>query len=612
MGNTTSLMASAPPHSIHAPVGNGALLAPIAPQPGLASTFQGAGPQRALIEAKAKPLPRTQPSASARGNKPHNVSKRRVPPAMNPAIDATAAPPSRDDVRAEWIGGNVSINRNYSASRVLRILGSSRRPFASLAEVADDLHFAAHGKGLPSRQKKMADIAGQWVDVATSLHPRIMLSRNLAGGMASLADMLDGKPFTAEQTNAALLALDLRAIGRPSYQRVEASADLAPLREPASVPEPPDMRQGALPTETRPIIDEHWLREHVATPTESLPAPNAEGLIHHGGKTWIKGDGGYYQVHRSARNGWSVYTRGGLHDVPVQFEPATAQWRAYPKLSLNGGGGATSKQMRAAPPESGGTASGRRASNEPASDGAASGRTASNRLAPPPSELMPKDSMDGFRIVTSSFPLLAARPQLAGRIRRAFRNLGKLSLLRSNRPDRRHMTDYSIFEARNSIVEELESSGRTSSLESRQESAARITTNYYEAHRGSEAYCQENSEILFQYLLDEGVSRKRLSMITFTDSDSGHVAVLYTKHMSAFKGMISEDKQAFLSEADFANTVFEQRATTLLLNPWGRAKLLGFEHAETPQDVVNTIDMATGEAGILSRFGYRVRATLPK
>ncbi|WP_233326905.1 hypothetical protein [Pandoraea sputorum] len=149
--------------------------------------------------------------------------------------------------------------------------------------------------------------------------------------------------------------------------------------------------------------------------------------------------------------------------------------------------------------------------------------------------------------------------------------------------------------------------------------AGAATARYYYSHPFAEAFCQENAEILFHYLLQDGVRTDQLRMITVQPKNrSPHVMVLYSEshrfidRLDASTPRLRERlRPDGLSSEQFAWAAYMTRDTTLLLDPWSRNKAISFAWAKEPQDVVGILDRAFADIGHRNGHPYTVSVTRP-
>lgn len=297
------------------------------------------------------------------------------------------------------------------------------------------------------------------------------------------------------------------------------------------------------------------------------------------GQHYIAGENGYYRVtHGQGDDIWLVDApRGSRAPVPVTFDPATRRWRASAPLRLCGGGCGQSKL-----------------------------RSKSDSIT------------DRWPDISSAISHLR-NEDTQNAIRAAFGNLGNLRLLRGNREDLRPERDYSIVGHRAALQKETRGINRNAPLLQQQQQVAAATAMYYSYNPLAEAFCQENAEILFHLLLEGGIPKEHLRMISVHPQNRpSHVMVLYTEseafirmlHLATPPAQI-RGRQDGIGDRLFSRAIFLSRDSTVLLDPWGKTKAIGFADAATDQDVERTLDTLLTNIGRRDQRRFAVSITRP-
>lgn len=318
-----------------------------------------------------------------------------------------------------------------------------------------------------------------------------------------------------------------------------------------------------------------------ALPSVRLPADPRARLMVANGHYYIRGELGYYRATR-ARDGhhWLVDApqKGETRaQVPVTYNKTTAEWQAYAPLRLCGGGGC-----------------------------------APSREASPDSIAMKYQQIaDAVRHIPEE-PVRTA-------IERAFHDVSRMALVRSNREDLRQMRDNSIVGHRAALTPTMKRINQKASLFIQQREAALSTTTHYYWNREAEAFCQENAEVLFHYLLDNGVPGDRIRMITVQPRNRApHVMVLYTESPVFIDLLELATPQPpvagyidGIDDVSFAGWVSMTRDSTLLLDPWSTVKATSFVDTTTEHELVDELNAALADTGHRPGNPYVVSITRP-
>ena len=325
------------------------------------------------------------------------------------------------------------------------------------------------------------------------------------------------------------------------------------------------------------MLDSRQANRPVSTET-------AQGIIVLRGDYFIRGEGGYYHMQRQkSGNQWLVDARkAGMPQVPVTYDAAAKKWRAHAPLRLCGGGGGCSKEV--APP-----------ANKPL-----------------------KRELDS--VLSVPFDLAGIRePEVREATLQAFIDLGKLRLLRTNRKDLRQLRDNSIVEIRERLANSMRHIDRKSPLLDQQRQAAKYTAQYYSEHPHSEAFCQENAEVLFHFMLTNGVPSRRIRMITLRPQNRpAHVMLLYTESPALISMLEMTTPQPPIewltdgvSHLDFARAILSSHRRSWLFDPWSRTKMVTFEGVRSEREISERLASTLEDAGFGRGEPYRISMTRP-
>ncbi|WP_449413864.1 hypothetical protein [Pandoraea soli] len=518
------------------------------------------------------------------------------------------------------------IKSHYTFREFLRAVATASAPFRHLGKTIGDAYSAVSGNEVDPPTIETAQRIGSVLDVATGLIPDVQLSR-LPGQFADLAaDVLDGKPPPSTKLTDFLQYGDPRAMG-PHMPIQHASAPAqpvlfrrAPVHEPASAhgidadaPVAPaaegdglDPLPYAPPEHSLEIVDapisnaesigiDHGSRiggEHEflqgyeqSLPIAHVPDGPRRQLMTINGRHFLGGESGYYHVTPGQHaHDWLIHApRGTRAQVPVTYDAQTGEWRAGAPLRLCGGGCGPS------------------------------------RASTPDSVAMSKnDVADAIRHI--------ADHDVRRAIQQAYSDLADLHLMRTNREDLRALRDNSIIEHRRILVPQLMRIDPHSTLFEQQREAALITAIHYDNYSeypipdlSSEAFCQENAEILFHYLLTRGVPSHHIRMITVQPQGRPqHVMVLYSESDQFIDLLdLSTPQPPVKGHVDgigsdrFTAAVFLTRDTTVLLDPWSRIKASSFRRANDVEELMGMLDISLADAGHRAGNPYTVSLTRP-
>jgi len=543
---------------------------------------------------------------------------------------SVAAPPS--DGQAEEYQSverrpltQTRIKSQYTAVEFLRAVASASAPFLHIGKAMGDAYAAVSGNEVGQEAIQRAQRVGGVVDAATGLIPKVQMIR-LPGRLADvLADDLEGKPLQPEKITDILQFGDPRALGSDVPLRHESApvqpvpAREAPMPEPAPAPEieadvpvepavdrvsaenafeaaarsgnaaaSPEVGAGG--ASFHPSLHVEGEREYLQGYEQSLspeqipPGPHRQLFIVNG-RHYLGGESGYYHVTPGLQaHHWLINApRGERAQVPVTFDPQTGAWRADAPLRLCGGGCGPSREST------------------------------------PDSVAMSKNDVEA---AIRHIPDRDVREA----IQQAYSDLAHLHLKRTNREDLRPMRDNSIVEHRRILVPQLMRLDPGSSLFELQREAAMVTTIHYDNYVENslldltpEAFCQENSEILFHYLLARGVLSHHIRMITIRPQGRPpHVMVLYTESdpfidvldLSTPQPPVSGHEDGIPGET-FIGALFLTRDSTVLLDPWSRIKATSFPWVNDVAEVQSMLDIALADTGHRSGSPFTVSLTRP-
>lgn len=488
----------------------------------------------------------------------------------------------------------TSIKTDYSANDVLNALASGGSPFANFAESISDAYVVSTGHDMPATTRKQLRNGMRALDYATGMIPGVQLLR-VPGDVAQLmSEELSGRSPAVHRVAAVLSNSDLR--GMDGIGGLHRQADASPRAAVATDTGPPP-HDFQVPTQWRPVLKPsparqagarsvmpiHGESEFLRGYAQSLPRTEPltrllPGLVLRGGRFFLRGTGGDYRVQRSkVGDYWYVDApRAGKPQVPVRFDPASGQWYAYAPLRLCGGG------------------------------------CAQSRMDTPRSVT---DSIRGYVLDLVGIADLRVRDA----IQEAFDTLGELRLLRSNRHDLRLFRDNSITDIREVLVEGLRDIDPTAPLSRQQRRAAELTAMYYLERPGLEAFCHENAEVLFHFMLARGVPKSRLRMVTLRPQNSpAHVMLLYSESPVLIKMLEMATPQPpveglvdGLTHLEFARAILSSRYRSRLFDPWSRIKMVTFEQARSEREVSDMLAPTLEDAGYRRGEPYRISVTRP-
>ncbi|VVE64247.1 hypothetical protein PCA31118_01541 [Pandoraea captiosa] len=511
-----------------------------------------------------------------------------------PALETSAA----SGVMIEPVR-HAALKSQYAPVDVLRALAAARTPFSSTGESISDAYTLVTGREVPATVRKTVKGWTAAIDMTTGFLPEVQLLRLPAEISDVAVERIDGKTPSTDQLIGLVQFASPRGVGAPATSRAARPRAGAPRNAPALIPSkretpwqiPKDERAGIvsapdnLSTHERSAsrfaikgeFDHLDGYEQRFTEAE-LPSDKASRLVVVGGNRYLRGEAGYYRATQGiSADHWLIDApRHARAQVPVTYDHATGQWQAHEPLRLCGGGCGSSRPLT---PDS---------------------------IA---------GSFEDIFSATRHLPDESAQEA----IQNAFADLSRLHLVRSNRPDLRTMRDNSIVDHRASLRTAMKGIDRRLPLIKQQCQAAEVTARYYYSHPFTEAFCQENAEILFFFLLQDGIDIDNLRMITVQPKNrSPHVMVLYSESTRLIDILDASTPhprvslhQDGISSAQFAWAAYMTRDTTLLLDPWSRSKAVSFARADTPQDAVDILDVAFTDIGHRIGSPYTVSITRP-
>ncbi|WP_150618806.1 hypothetical protein [Pandoraea horticolens] len=537
------------------------------------------------------------------------------------ALDAGARPavetpisPVPDDVIVRPVQHSSPIKSEYSFQEFLKAVSTASAPFHHLGESVGEAYEVLSGQTVGPDVRSGVRRGADALDVATGLLPQVRLTR-LPGDLAGIVgDELEGKTFNPEKLVGILQFADprtlesgphLHADSRVSMQsppvpRPAESAQMAPHSD-ASRAEPgsesvdaanaqdaPPPVSGlandpALASPLRIVGEQEHLQGYAQILTaDQLPAGRSSRVVLVDGHHYLKGEAGYYQAQQGiSADHWLVDAPKGSDkraQVPVTYDESTGEWQAHAPLRLCGGGCSSSKVD------------------------------------------FPSDS-----IVDSVEDVARAIHHIPDEVTReaipeAFITLGGLHLRRSNRADLQALRDNSIINHRAALRADMrERIDPNLPLIKQQCIASEITAMYYSWNTAAEAFCQENAEILFFNLRQNGLSRSQIRMITIKPKNRPpHVMVLYSDSKHFIKLMDRTTPQPpnvghpdGISHELFREAVYLTRQSTVLLDPWSTTKAISFAGARNRIDAGRIINRALIDIGHTPGNPYTVSVTRP-
>ncbi|VVE60212.1 hypothetical protein PAN31117_00166 [Pandoraea anapnoica] len=502
----------------------------------------------------------------------------------------------------------AAIKSDYSLPQVMRAFGASSAPFQNLGRVINEMHVLVAGEELDRETLETVKDVGSFIDMVTALIPSVQSAR-LGGYMAeAAADAAEGKPTNAERIGALIQMSHPRALGVSMPTRTNdpsaglVASEVMVVERSASVHEVLDVEAGAeddvvaaAPADAsvgegldEPRIEgerDHLRGYEQVLPTGAHPDASHPQLFVVGARHYLGGEAGFYRLTKSPHaNHWLVDApRGTRAQVPVTYDPQTGRWQTQAPLRLCGGGCGPSR--------------------ESTPDSVAMSQ---NQIADAIRHIPDRDVRDSIQL--------------------AYRDLSHLHLMRTNREDLRPFRDNSIVGHRKILVPQLMRLDPYATLFEQQREAAEITAIHYDAYVDTgtydlspEAFCQENAEILFHYLLARGVPSHHIRILTVQPrSQPAHVMVLYTEsdHFIDLLDLSTPQPPVAgyvdgISGERFTAALFLTRDSTVLLDPWSRVKASSFVDTDCIEELMSELDIALSDTGHRPGRPFRVSLTRP-
>ncbi|MFJ2995761.1 hypothetical protein [Pandoraea sp. NPDC087047] len=521
---------------------------------------------------------------------------------------------------------HVKIKTQYTAGEVLKSIGSASAPFRNFGASVANMYELLTGETLSQHAHDELMQGGEMVDMATGLIPEVAAMRVPPEIIEVVADNLDGKPVAPEHIVSILQNADVRTMARPAGtglqpalrgQRMEAPGQVpgdtfvprdvenpdSPRREgarktfndggrdlaidvmtgddEAQVPAPARADAGRPARQLTTAIEgerEYLQGYEQQIAADRLPFGETARLVLVEGHHYLRGEAGYYRATRGqSGDHWLIDApRHDKAQVPLIYDAATKRWQAFAPLRVCGGGCGNSRGM---PPDS----------------------IALNRrhVDAVLSHLHDDDAQNA--ILT------------------AYAKVARMNLRRTNRADLSAFRDDSIVRNREMIRSALAKAPAEASLFEQQRLAAQVSATHYRLNPGTEAFCQENAEILFHFLLEGGVQTDCVRMITIHPrARSPHALVLYTESDELIHALELSTPRLYegpgtdgITGDNFAGFIMASRESTVLLDPWSRVKAVGFFAAKDAEEVRHVLDAAFADIGHQPGEAYDVALTRP-
>ncbi|WP_242560809.1 MULTISPECIES: hypothetical protein [Pandoraea] len=530
------------------------------------------------------------------------------------------------DVIAQPIAPQMTIKHEYSSQDVLRSIGAGSEPFKNLGNSVVDMYALLTGHDVSQQTREQIQQRTHMMDVATGLLPEVAILRLPSEVTDVVADSRDGKPISTDRIVSILQNADPRVMTRPLGNAMRPARRGAKGGKIHAMPEtPPGGSSGhavQAPRKTLDAVDRKMASggrevviEHAGIDDEArvaagasaimtddaaamaiigertylqgyeqqitddkLPASGAARIVLVDGRHYLRGEAGYYRTTRgSSGDHWLVDSaQRTLAQVPVTYDPQTGRWEAHAPLRLCGGG------------------------------------CGNSRVTTPDSIALNRHEVDA---VLSHLRDDDVQNAILG----AYAEVSRMKLMRTNRPDLRPYRDYSILKNRDAIRVALEQVPPDASLFEQQRLAAFVTTSHYRLNPGTEAFCQENAEILFHFLIEGGVHGDCVRMITVQPKHrSPHALVLYTESVELIDALELATPIDFegpgtdgITGTNFAGLIMGAQDTTVLLDPWSRVKAVGFAMTKDPMETRRVLDAAFADIGHRQGEPYTVSLTRP-
>ena len=569
-----------------------------------------------LVANLAAPVSGHVPQASQRCRDPdgaHGVDPDcadHVSPAPR-GVDGIGGADEYAAIVAQPLGQPTHVKSEYSSQDVLRSLGAGNAPFKNLGTSFADIYALLTGKDVSAQAREEIQHGGNVVDAATGLIPEVAMLRLPAELADVMADDIEGKPISAERIISILQSADPRVLTRPlesvlrsvrqgasgkipipasaakAIEGVEKKNSAGGLESAMNAADTDADAQAAANANSRSDVSATFIegeQTHLQGYAQQIaedrlpPGDGARRLVHVDGHLYLRGDAGYYlATPGQSEDHWLIDApRRTLAQVPVTYDPETGEWTAHAPLRLCGGG------------------------------------CGSSRVTTPDSIALNRHEVDA---VLSHL----RDDDVQNAILAAYSEMARMKLKRTNRPDLRQFRDYSIIRNRDDIRIALDQIPPDASLFEQQRLASLVTASHYRLNPATEAFCQENAEILFHFLVENGIHGDCIRMITIHPKKRApHALVLYTESDELIDALELSTPVIYeapgvdgISGNNFAGLIMGAQDTTVLLDPWSRVKAVGFALTKDPQETRRVLDAAFVDIGHRPGDPYTVSLTRP-
>lgn len=184
------------------------------------------------------------------------------------------------------------------------------------------------------------------------------------------------------------------------------------------------------------------------------------------------------------------------------------------------------------------------------------------------------------------------KPEILAAIKKAYLNIGELSLCRANRRDIKNSINViPINKIREEIslqIEEDNETSRQSAISLQQIAMAKATAKVYSRISllalQSTAYCGEHAYLLLDFLISHGIDASKVSCVEVTANKVSDNAVI--NHVFVIYNDSGFEKD--LRPSEIKNIILQQPEKIILMNPWGSKKLIVLNH-KTSLDELNDL-----------------------
>lgn len=473
-----------------------------------------------------------------------------------PALPDQVQPMPGEDVRAEPVDPLMTLKVQYSPQDVLRSIGTGRTPFRHFGDAIADMYVLLTGNTVSQQVRDEIQQRADLVDLATGLIPKVAMSRVPSEMADAVGDGIDGKPVSADRIISIVQSADPRTLARPLVNALRPGR-LSTVRKKAA--------QATLdkPGAPAPSVRIESPAKSLQDIEKKVAATDMERIINEAG------EGGRGALAPDTSLGTKA-------QVSVGYDPELDLWVAREAQRT------------------------------------CTGDFGNSRVTTPDSIALNRHEVDA---VLSHLGDNRAR----NAILLAYDDVSRMKLLRSNGPNLRQYRDYSIIPNREAIRVALEHIPPDTPLYEQQRLAAVITASHYRMNRGAEAFGQENAEILFHFLIENGVHGDCIRMITVHPKGRPpHSLVLYTESEALINALKLATPVRYkgpgvdgISGSTFAGLIMNAHDTTLLLDPWRRVKAVGFALSKDPQETQRVLDAALADVGHRPGEAFRVSLTRP-